>query len=179
MREARLVDTPEGKRIEGEGWFVVNAAELAWATIPDGGTWCMFQPEDGPPQQFGIGIHVLGPGEKPGYYHWESDQEGFLVLSGACLAIVEGEERRLRRWDYLHCPPGTAHITIGTGEEPCAILMVGARTPGHMIRYLPEPLAAAHGAAIAEASSSAQEAYAQWPGPREVSRVPAPWPAAP
>ena len=40
------------------------------------------------------------------------------MLSGECVAIVEGEERRMRRWDFLHSPPGTAHITVGAGGEP-------------------------------------------------------------
>ena len=30
-------------------------------------------------------------------YHWEADQEDFLVLAGEPLLIVEGEERALRR----------------------------------------------------------------------------------
>jgi uncharacterized cupin superfamily protein len=54
--------------------------------------------------------------------------EGWFVLplAGECLAIVEGKERRLHQWDYLHCPPDTLHVMIGAGSEPCAILMVGA-----------------------------------------------------
>jgi hypothetical protein len=32
-------------------------------------------------------------------YQWETDQEDFLVLSGEPIAIVEGQERPLRRWD--------------------------------------------------------------------------------
>ncbi len=101
----------------------------AWTTLPQRGTWCMFEAPDAPSPMLGIGVHILPPGERPGYYHAESEQEGFLVLSGECIAIVEGEERRLRAWDYLHCPPGTRHITVGAGDEPCAILMVGTRTP--------------------------------------------------
>jgi uncharacterized cupin superfamily protein len=66
------------------------------------------------------------PGESNALYHAESAQEGFLVLAGECRAVVEGRERRLRQWDYLHCPPGTAHVLIGDGDGPCAILMVGA-----------------------------------------------------
>jgi uncharacterized cupin superfamily protein len=58
------------------------------------------------------------------------------------VAVVEGQERRMRAWDYLHCPPGTAHITIGAGEEPCAILMVGTRSESQSIRYLVDPVAA-------------------------------------
>jgi quercetin dioxygenase-like cupin family protein len=59
-------------------------------------------------------------------YRAESEQEGFLVRSGACVAVVEGQERRLGPWDDLHCPPGTAHITVGAGDGPCATFMVGA-----------------------------------------------------
>jgi uncharacterized cupin superfamily protein len=118
-------------------------------------------------------VHVLPPGETPGFYHAESDQEGFLVLSGECIAIVEGEERRMGPWDYLHCPPGTAHITVGAGPEPCAILMVGTRTPGSTTRYIPEPAAARHGAAVAVETGSVREAYAGRP---PFTRVRSPWP---
>jgi len=136
MREAKIVDTPAGRRADGEGWFVLNLADVAWQTTERGGTWSQLETETAPFGQFGIGVHVLPPGEMPGFYHWESDQEGFLVLAGACVLIVEGQERRLERWDYFHCPPGTAHMTVGAdGDEVCAILMVGARTKGHLLRY--------------------------------------------
>ena len=51
---------------------------------------------------------MLGPGEPIGMYHWEADQEDFLVLSGEALLFVEGEERPLRQWDFVHCPPQTS-----------------------------------------------------------------------
>jgi uncharacterized cupin superfamily protein len=178
MREAKLVETETGRRAEGEGWFVLNVAEATWETTRHGGTWSLLEAEDVPFGQFGIGVHVLPAGEKPGFYHWESDQEGFLVLSGECLAIVESQERRLRQWDYLHCPPGTRHITVGAGAEPCAILMVGARTPGKITNYPAEPAAAAHGASVEHDAANAREAYAQWPAEREFTRVRAPWPPA-
>ena len=121
----------------------------------------------------GIGVHVLEPGEAPGYYHAESGQEGFLVLSGECVAIVEGEERRMGPWDYLHCPPGTAHITVGAGDRPCAILMVGIRSADRSIRYLVEPAAARYGKSVPEETASPAVAYAERPPIRE---VPSPWP---
>ena len=49
------------------------------------------------------------------------------MLSGECLAIIEGEERPLRAWDFVHCPPGTEHIFVGAGDGPCVIFMAGAR----------------------------------------------------
>ena len=107
--------------------------------MPGGGTWNQFESPAARWPTLGFGVHILYPGETPGFYHAESNQEGFLVLSGECVAIVEGEERRMGPWDYLHCPPGTAHITIGAGDGPCAIVMVGTRSPDTTINYLPDP----------------------------------------
>lgn len=174
MNEATLADTDTGKIVEGLGWFIVNIAEISWESVPDGGSWCSFEADDAPSGQVGIGVHVLGPGETNGRYHAESDQEGFLVLSGECIAVVEGEERRLRQWDYLHCPPGTYHITVGAGEVPCAILMMGARSPGKTIHYPVDPVAARHGASVPRETTSPKEAYADLP--RTFTRVRAPWP---
>jgi uncharacterized cupin superfamily protein len=178
MHEARVVDGEAGKRVEGDGWFVVNLAEVAWQTTERGGTWSMLDSPASPFGQFGIGVHVLPPGEAPGFYHWESDQEGFLVLDGACLLIVEGQERRMRRWDYFHCPPGTRHIMVGAeGDQPCAVLMVGARTRGKLTKYPADPVAAAHGVSVERDAENARAAYAQWPvQPRTFHDVPAPWP---
>jgi uncharacterized cupin superfamily protein len=129
---------------------------------------------DAPFAQYGIGVHVLEPGQASGLYHAESDQEGFLVLAGECLAIVEGQERRLRQWDYLHCPPGTHHITVGAGDGPCAILMTGARSPDKTLHYPTDPVAARHGAAATRETDSPREAYADRPGDLTPER--APWP---
>jgi mannose-6-phosphate isomerase-like protein (cupin superfamily) len=163
VAEARIEQTDAGLIPAGDGWFVLNLGEIAWETVPGGGIWCSFEAPDSRSPLLGIGVHILPPGEAPGFYHAESNQEGFLVLSGECIAIVEGEERRMKQWDYLHCPPGTAHITIGTGGEPCAILMVGTRSPDSTIQYLVEPAAAKHGASVKEATDSPREAYAGRP----------------
>jgi uncharacterized cupin superfamily protein len=135
--------------------------------------WCAFEPPAARSPLLGIGVHVLWPGETPGFYHAESNQEGFLVLSGECLAIVEGQERRMRAWDYLHCPPGTAHITVGAGDEPCAILMVGTRSPDRTIEYPVDPAAARHGASVAVATDSPREAYTDRP---PITPARSPWP---
>jgi quercetin dioxygenase-like cupin family protein len=161
--EARLEQTETGLIPADDGWFIANVADLRWETVPGGGAWCGFESPNAPSPLLGIGVHVLHPGDTPGYYHAESNQEGFLVLSGECIAIVEGEERRLRAWDYLHCPPGTAHITVGAGDEPCALLMVGTRSPDATIDYIVEPAAAEYGASVETASNSPREVYADRP----------------
>jgi uncharacterized cupin superfamily protein len=175
MHEARIEKTDAGLVPADDGWFILNLADIAWATVEGGGTWCVFESPEAPSKTLGIGVHVLPPGETPGMYHWESDQEGFLVLSGECLLIVEGEERRMGPWDYFHCPAGTAHITIGAGEQPCAILMVGARSAGHTTHYPAEPVAQRHGAAVQVPTDSPREAYADRPPLRP---APSPWPLA-
>jgi uncharacterized cupin superfamily protein len=174
MKEANIETTPTGELPADDGWFILNLAEIGWQTVPGGGTWCVFESRVAPSRRLGIGVHVLRPGETPGYYHAESEQEGFLVLSGECVAVVEGQERRMHAWDYLHCPPGTAHITIGAGEEACAILMVGTRSESHGIRYLVDPVAAAYGAAVAEETDSSKEAYADRP-PFSAASAPPPF----
>jgi uncharacterized cupin superfamily protein len=174
VTEASMEAMPTGKLPSDDGWFILNLTEIGWQTLPGGGTWCVFESPRAPSRTLGIGVHVLRPGETPGYYHAESDQEGFLVLSGECVAVVEGQERRMRAWDYLHCPPGTAHITIGAGEEPCAILMVGTRSESQSIRYLVDPVAARYGAAVTEETNAPKEAYAGRP-PFSAAPAPAPF----
>ena len=173
MNEASLRETETGLVPEGPGWFVLNLRDASWSTMKRGGTWVDFG-ADGVRQQIGVGVHVLMPGDAPGRYHAESDQEGFLVLAGECVLIVEGEERRLKQWDYFHCPPGTAHITVGASEEPCAIFMLGARTPGKLLDYIPDPAAAKHGVAVKERVDNSREAYADQDRTR--TAVSAPWP---
>lgn len=171
--EATLEQIETGVMPADDGWFILNLADIGWERVQGGGTWCSFESPSSPSPLLGIGVHVLWPGETPGFYHAESNQEGFLVLSGQCVAIVEGEERRMRPWDYLHCPPGTAHITIGAGAGACAILMVGTRSPDRTLHYPVEPAAARYRASVAVATDSPKAAYAERP---PIERAPSPWP---
>jgi uncharacterized cupin superfamily protein len=173
MHEAKIEETETGLQPADDGWWILNASEIGWATVEGHGIWSSFESPKARSPLLGIGIHILEPGETPGFYHTESNQEGFLVLSGECLAIVEGQERRMGPWDYLHCPPGTAHITIGAGDGPCAILMVGTRDPDDTTNYLADPVAQRHGAAVEVATDSAREAYKDRPPIRPAR---SPWP---
>jgi uncharacterized cupin superfamily protein len=173
MHETNIDDTPAGRLAADDGWFILNLDEIGWRTIPGSGTWCVFESPNAPSKTLGIGVHVLQPGEPNGLYHRESEQEGFLVIAGECLAIVEGQERRMRTWDYLHCPPETTHITLGAGDGPCAILMVGTRSPDEATHYPADPVAAKYGAAAVAPTDDAKVAYAGRP-PSEPAR--SPWP---
>ena len=133
--EAKIEQTDEGMVVTSPGWFVVNMADSVWTQDDRGGEWSTFGEPEGEFEQYGIGIHVLRPGQVNGLYHSESVQEDFLVLSGECLLLVEEEERQLKAWDFMHFAPGTRHICIGAGDGPCAILMVGARGEGKKLHY--------------------------------------------
>jgi uncharacterized cupin superfamily protein len=174
VEEAKLEDSETGQIVDGDGWFILNLAEASWERDSDLGIWCNLGDPDAPFAQFGIGPHLLMPGQPNGRYHAESAQEGFLVLSGEAIAIVEGEERHMRQWDYLHCPPGTAHITVGAGDGPCVILMVGTRSPDVTTQYTVNELAARYGASPPHDTDSSKEAYADLERTR--TRTRSPWP---
>lgn len=141
---------------------MTNVADEQATSEKHSGKWISFERPGADFPHYGMNIHVVEPGQPNGRYHTESAQEDFLVLHGECIAIVEGEELRLRAWDFLHCPPGTNHILVGVGDGPCAILMAGARGEEHTIHYPVSELAAKYGASVSEDTSSARAAYADW-----------------
>ena len=176
MLEAVIEETPAGRVARDDGWFILNIGEMAWKTIPGFGTWCSFDAPTKGEDEPGIGVHVhvLKPGEANGYYHAEDAQEGFLVLSGECIAVVEGQERLMRQWDYLHSPPGTAHITVGVGTAPCAMLMFGSPDPSRKVTWIADEVAAKYEASVARTTGDAREAYEALPAVVHV-RAPAPF----
>ena len=150
---------------DGDGWFVLNAREARWVHADGRGARLTFEGETDFPQ-VGVGIYVLGPGESMGMYHWEADQEDFLVLSGEALLIVEGEERPLRQWDFVHCPVDTKHIIVGAGERPCAVVAMGAREHqdgDDWGGYTVDEVARRHGVSVERETNDADEAYAHVP----------------
>ena len=157
-----LGETPEGLVPQGPGWFMLNAGDAPWQTCEGYGRSVGFEPPDPEFPDFGFNIHRLGPGEPSGLYHAESVQEGYLVLDGACTLIVDGEERTLRRWDYVHLPAGTRHILVGS-DAPCLVVMVGARRPGASLLYPVDERAVAAGAGTREETTSPAVAYADFP----------------
>jgi uncharacterized cupin superfamily protein len=166
--ESRLESTEYGLVPHGEGWFVLNAREARWLHAPGRSAICEFEGAFEGEQDFlqlGINLSVLEPGESMGMYHWEADQEDFLVLAGEALLIVEGEERPLRQWDLVHCPPGTKHIIVGAGDAPCLVLAVGARdrsTGADWGGYTVDEAALRHGVGVEQETSDAKQAYARF-----------------
>jgi uncharacterized cupin superfamily protein len=175
--EAPLHETGAGLVPGGHGWFVLNARDARWRDWPGLGKGVGFESDRHDFDQIGFGLVVLEPGEPMSMYHWETDQEDFLVLAGEAIAIVEGQERPLRQWDLVHCPPRASHVIVGAGDGPCTIFAVGARMnhtyrkpDGHLEgredggAYSVSEAAIRHGAGVEKETPDAEAAYARFPG---------------
>jgi len=180
VTEARLERVASGLAPITPGWFVVNTADAAWVNNESMGGVCIFESDDfvlrGRPDlteyvkpEAGFTIRVLPPG-RGGLYHAESVQEDFLILMGECVLVIEDQERQLRTWDFVHCPPMTGHTFVNTGTGPCVFLATGSRRDDHERVYPRSEVALRHGAG-SEVETTEPE---RWWGPWEVER-PARW----
>jgi uncharacterized cupin superfamily protein len=92
---------------------------------------------------------------------------------GECILIVEDEERHLRAWDFVHCPPGTAHAFVGAGDGPCVILCAGNRDfddDTFWRVYKHSDVALRHGASVETETTSSEEANAPFRNQWSVAR---------
>jgi uncharacterized cupin superfamily protein len=166
VEEARLEEAISGLAPVTPGWFVVNVRDAAWETNEAFGAACFFEGDDVPFAELGINLRVLSPGRSKLLYHAESNQEDFLVLAGKCLLLIEGDERPLRAWDFVHCPPGIAHAFIASGDSPCIIVMIGARGRGWPetgLFYPRSQIALHHGVGVETETRSPADALAPFP----------------
>jgi uncharacterized cupin superfamily protein len=167
--ESKLEQTEHGLVPKGEGWFVLNMRDAVWRHVDGRGAVCVALDDFEGKRQFdqlGVNPFVLGPGEPMAMYHWEADQEAFLVVSGEAVLIIEGEERHLRAWDFVHCPPNTKHVIIGAGSGPCLVVAVGARersTGPDWLGFTVDEVAKRHGVSVAEDTTDGGVAYAPFP----------------
>lgn len=162
--EAPLEPTGHGVLPSGEGWFVLNAKDARWHLEGTGGKLTFFEGDRAGFKQLGINVSVLEPGQPMAMYHWEDEQEDFLVLSGEAVLVVEGEERQLRAWDLVHCPPTTKHVIVGAGSGTCVIVGVGTRgAGGDWGAYTVDATAANHDASVEKETTEPSVAYARFP----------------
>ena len=174
IEEARLEQVESGLTPVTPGWFVVNTRDAAWMNNDATESCCIFESDDfvlrGRPDLSeyvkpgaGFALRVLRPGRPSGMYHAESVQEDFLVLMGECVLIVEDQERHLRAWDFVHCPPGAAHTFVGAGDGPCVLLCTGNRDFDEETFwrvYKPSDAAKRYGASVEQETGSSAEANA-------------------
>ncbi len=101
--ESKLETTESGLAPKGGGWYVLNMRDAEWRHVDGRGAVCVvaddFEGWRREADQLGVNPFVLMPGEPMAMYHWEADQEAFLVVSGEATLIIEGDERQLRAWD--------------------------------------------------------------------------------
>jgi uncharacterized cupin superfamily protein len=161
MPEAKLTRTEHGVKPDGEGWFVLNTREVPWSRVKGLGAACFFEGEPRFPE-VGFNVNVLPPGDAGAMYHSEGSQEGFLVLAGEGIAIVEGQERPLEAWDFFHCPAGTPHVLVAAGDTPFVYVAVGSRGPEKegSLHYPVDQTALRHRAGVREPTTEAKTAYA-------------------
>ena len=158
--EARLEQTGDGLVVESEGWFVLNARDVRWWRSAAKGQGTEYEGTYELPE-LGFHLHVLMPGQH-GVYHGERGQEDFLVVAGEGVLVIEGQERRVTAWDFVHCPPWTEHVFVGTGDGPCVIVATGSRAHGSDVRYPVDELAARYGASVPAETASPDEAHANF-----------------
>ena len=165
--ESKLEKTEHGVAPKGGGWYVLNMRDAEWRHADGRGAVCVvgddFEGWRRQSDQLGVNPFVLMPGEPMAMYHWEADQEAFLVVSGEALLIVEGRERQLRAWDFVHCPPNTKHVIIGAGSGPCLVIAVGSRTHDgepDSLGFTADEAAKRHGASVEEDTTDGDVAYA-------------------
>ena len=158
--EAQLKQTDAGLVVESEGWFVLNARDVRWWRSEAKGQGTEYEGAHELPE-LGFQLHVLMPGQH-GVYHGERGQEDFLVISGECVLVIEGQERRVKPWDFVHCPPWTQHVFVGVGDGPCVIVTTGSRVHGFGVRYPVNEVAAKYGASVPAETSSPDEAHSHF-----------------
>jgi uncharacterized cupin superfamily protein len=158
--------------------FVINLADAPALGHPKRSSFIQLEPDGVQWPDTGVNVQIMQPGQPSCRYHSEPVQEDFLVLDGECIAIVDGDERRLRQWDFLHCPAGTGHVFVGAGDGPCAVLMIGARREGDACHYTVDEVAARHGASVAEETDDPAKAYADWLAQWPDATIVNPWPVS-
>ncbi len=141
-------------------WFVIHSNDAPWLENDRFGQYCNFEGDRRFPQ-IGVNIHIIKPGQPNCFYHREAGQENFFVLSGECKLIIEEQVQELRTGHFVHCPPETRHVFVGSGSKPCAILMIGYRPDQNSIHYPTSTVAGEFNATVEKATSSPREAYSQ------------------
>ncbi len=185
ITEARFERVASGLAPVTPGWFIVNTADAAWTHNESYGGVCIFESDNvvlqGRPDLTayekpgaGFTIRVVPPGKPSCLYHAESVQEDFLVLMGECVLIIEDQERHLRTWDFVHCPPMTAHAFVAKEPGPCVILATGNRRDDSEIVHPGSEVALRHDAG-SEVDTETPERRGTWEVRRPANWDELPW----
>lgn len=152
------------------GWFVVNVRGAPWEHNSMRAV-CKFGGEgDAHFDDLGIGLYFIQPGKPMSLYHHEAGQEDFLILSGRCTVLIDGQRRDAGPWDFALPVPHGAHDRRhgrGAGAD-----LGGRRSQGEgQARYPVEPEAIRLGAGVPDEHTTADQVFASFGEPQ---RGPAP-----
>ena len=150
-----------------EGWFVVNAGETRMAGGP-GARLLHVVRRSGPavprarrrPERPRPG---RADGDVP---RRRTTRKASSSSPARRCSSIEGEERPLRTWDFVHCPPWTEHVILGAGDGPCIVLGVRRAPVGTRVALPGERGCAPPRRGADEETSEPSEAYAGFPDPR-------------
>jgi mannose-6-phosphate isomerase-like protein (cupin superfamily) len=176
VAEAELTDTGAGMIPSTQGWFILNAKDARWNEKPGQGHSLPLTGENEYEAEtffpmLGMSLRIVEDVEPTTTYHWETDQEDFLVLAGEGVLIVEGEERPLRQWDFVHCPPGTKHAFAGAGKGRFVLLCASSRQfqkEGPWGSYIADETAARYNASPPQDTVDGSVAYERFPASKHV-----------
>jgi len=161
VKEAHLTETEHGLVAEDGGWYVLNTKDAVWYDSAEFGRYARWEGKDAARfPEVGMNISVMQPGQPACMYHGEDAQENFLVLSGEAILIIEGEERPLKAWDFVHCPSWAKHVIVASGSDPLVVLSIGARNGRPGLLYPVDETALRHGAGVERETTDGSEAYA-------------------
>jgi hypothetical protein len=114
VRKARVEQTEHGLAPADEGWFILNVGDIRWASVEGGGAWCSFEPDSARSPLLGIGVHVLRPGEAPGYYHAE------------CALLMVGTRSPDATIEYIVDPVAARHgVSVESPSDSPAEVYAG------------------------------------------------------
>jgi hypothetical protein len=128
--ESQLEKTEHGLVSKGEGWFVLNKRDAVWRHVDGRGASASLAPiskASGNSSSSASIRSCSGSGRTDGHVPLEGRSGGLPRGVGEAVLIIEGEERQLRAWDFVHCPPNTKRVIGGAGSGPCFVIAVGAR----------------------------------------------------
>ena len=169
--EATLKQTASGLVPSTGGWFVMNVRDARWSDKPGQGYSLPLTGVDAYEAEsffpmLGMAIRVMRPGEPSTTYHWETEQEDFLVLAGEAVLILRGpgagraamgfralparDAPRVRRRRRRHVRPALRELTavpegwtVGLllrrrdGRPPQRVVSAGDAGREHRLRALP------------------------------------------
>jgi hypothetical protein len=164
VNEASSEETPYGRYITSDGWFVLNIADaLAVRNDEKGGATYPLEPRESPFRDVGIRVPSSRRANRTRSTTPKACRKGFSCSRASARSSWRRTNGRCGSGTTSTVQPVRASVIVGAGDGPCSILMLGAR-PDVEVRYPVSEVAAKYDASAVKDTDDADEAYADWPG---------------